>query len=162
MKSLKVKHPGGFFAALPENVRGLLSGIASPRVYALGEEIFTEGERHPHLHVLESGAVRLEMYVPGRGRVPILSAGPGDVLAWSAVTSDGTMTASAVVTQAATGVAFHGETLQRLCEAEPAVGYHVMRQLSTALSRRLVATRLQLLDLFAEQWSAGRGAMEAE
>ncbi len=37
-----------------------------------------------------------------------------------------------------------------LCQRDHEVGYHVMRQTVCAMQRRLVATRLQLLDLFAE------------
>ena len=47
-------------------------------------------------------------------------------------------------------VALPGDQLRQLCEAEHEVGYHIMRQLASALSRRLLATRLQLLDLFGE------------
>jgi CRP-like cAMP-binding protein len=90
------------------------------------------------------------MSVPARGRVAVLSLGPGDVLAWSALLGGGRMTATARAVGPVTTLAFDAAALLALCESDHEVGYHLMRHLSAALSRRLVATRLQLLDLFAD------------
>ena len=38
----------------------------------------------------------------------------------------------------------------QLCAANHEFGFHLMQRLASSLSKRLVATRLQLLDLFAE------------
>ncbi len=46
---------------------------------------------------------------------------------------------------------FRDEEFMQLCQSNHDVGYPVMRELSKAISRRLVATRLQLLDLFANE-----------
>ncbi|TXT27172.1 MAG: hypothetical protein FD138_2777 [Planctomycetota bacterium] len=43
-----------------------------------------------------------------------------------------------------------GHQLQQLCQSDAEVGFHLMWQVASALSQRLVATRLQLLDLFAK------------
>lgn len=85
------------------------------------------------------------MAIPGRGRVPILTAGPGDVLAWSALVQQKIMTSTAVAQEPVRTIAFDGNALRQLCECNHAIGYYVMRQLAPALSHRLVATRLQLL-----------------
>lgn len=61
------------------------------------------------------------------------------------------MTSTAVALQPVKTIAFDGDALRQLCERNHEIGYYVMRQLETALSHRLVATRLQLLDLFADQ-----------
>ncbi len=47
-------------------------------------------------------------------------------------------------------VAISGLELRQLCNTDFEVGYHVMGQVASALSQRLLATRLQLLDLFAK------------
>ncbi|HEX6985245.1 MAG TPA: cyclic nucleotide-binding domain-containing protein [Planctomycetaceae bacterium] len=145
-----------FLRGVPDEVRDRLARLALRRTFPAGTTMFVEGNRHDEFHLVEAGQVRLEMSVPRRGRVPILTIGPGDVLAWSAVLGGGVMTATAVAVGTVVTAAFDGPALRRLCEAEPAVGYHVMRQLSSALSRRLVATRLQLLDLFAPEQPATR------
>jgi CRP-like cAMP-binding protein len=59
------------------------------------------------------------------------------------------MTATATALEPVRTVAFDGEKLRSLCDQQPDIGYHLMNQLAVALSRRLLATRLQLLDVFA-------------
>ena len=140
-----------FLRAMPSDLVTRLGHLAYARAYVPGEVIFVEGGSHPEFHLIVDGHVRLDMLVPGRGRVPILSAGPGDVLAWSALVGNSVMTSTAVALEDVRTVAFRNDQLLSLCETEHEIGYHVMRQLASALSRRLLATRLQLLDLFGEQ-----------
>ena len=45
--------------------------------------------------------------------------------------------------------AIPADRLLSLCEQDAEFGQHVMRWMAQSLSNRLVATRLQLLDLFA-------------
>jgi CRP/FNR family cyclic AMP-dependent transcriptional regulator len=139
-----------FLRTMPGELVARLGRIAHARAYVAGEILFSEGTEHLEFHVIVDGHVRLDMFVPRRGRVPILTAGPGDVLAWSALVGSSIMTSTAVALDAVRTVAFPSDQLQRLCETEHEIGYHVMKQLSSALSRRLLATRLQLLDLFGE------------
>jgi CRP-like cAMP-binding protein len=139
----------GFLCELPPRCLAQVRGLLASRRYAPGTSIFEEGARHDELHVVVSGHVRLDMRVPGKGRIPILTAGPGDVLAWSAVIGDQVMTTSALAMEEVETTALAGSALRAACEADHELGYQVMRQLAGALSRRLVATRLQLLDLFS-------------
>ena len=96
------------------------------------------------------GRVALEMNVPARGPVPILSLGPGDLVGWSALIGGGRMTATARATEDSEVVACAAKPLLEVCGRNAEVGYVLMRQLAVALSMRLVATRLQLLDLFGD------------
>ena len=139
-----------FLNAMPAELVVRLGRLAHARAYVAGAVLFVEGLAHPEFHVIVDGHVRLDMHVPGRGRVPILSAGPGDVLAWSSLVGDSIMTSTGVALEDVRTVAFRADQLLAVCESEHEVGYHVMRQLASALSRRLLATRLQLLDLFGE------------
>jgi len=138
-----------FLANLPE--RGIEAFCAMSRLehFAPGAVLFSEGAPHPDFHLMLAGHVRLDMNVPPRGRMPLLTVGPGDILAWSALVSRGVMTTSAVALDAVQTAAIDGVQLRRLCDEQPETGYVLMRELAAALSRRLVATRLQLLDLFA-------------
>ena len=151
MASLSPIGASEFLRAIPSALIPRLEQIARERSFPPGAMIFAEGTQHEEFHVVVSGRVRLDMHVPGRGRIPILTAGTGDVLAWSALVGDGVMTSSALALEPVQTIAFDGAALRDLCERQHEIGYHVMRQLAAALSRRLVATRLQLLDLFAEQ-----------
>lgn len=138
-----------FLRGIPAQWHHSILELAQIRIFAPGDVLFTEGSLHTDFHLVIQGHVRLEMLVPNRGRVPLLTVGPGDALAWSALLSQGTMTTSAIALESVKTAAFPGIQLQQLCERQPEIGFHVMKQMAGALSRRLLATRLQLLDLFA-------------
>jgi hypothetical protein len=46
-------------------------------------------------------------------------------------------------------VAFDAGELRRLCDEDHSFGYYVMRRLANVVAGRLMTTRLQLLDMFA-------------
>lgn len=138
-----------FTSNLPEHVIAELADIATEEDLAAGTRIFREGTMFSKMLVIISGRVLLDMHVPSRGSVPILSLGPGDMVGWSAVVSDAVMTASATAAADTHLLSFDGRTLDELCERNHEFGYRFYQQMASALSRRLLGTRLQLLDLFS-------------
>lgn len=128
--------------------QALLDGLAEPRHFERDDVILVEGTSQHRIFILVTGRVRLEMNVPGRGRITILTLGPGDLLAFSALIGNSVMTATAVAEEPVEAISFDGGRLREACAADHELGYLLMRELSETLSRRLVATRLQLLDLF--------------
>lgn len=139
-----------FSQALPAAVVESVAAVADLREFAADTVLFREGAQNDQLMLVASGRVALDMRVPGRGEVRILSLGPGDMVAWSALLGGGRMTTSAVAQEDTQIVAVSGSDVLALCESDTAFGYHLMRQVAMALANRLVATRLQLLDLFAD------------
>jgi CRP-like cAMP-binding protein len=73
------------------------------------------------------------------------------MVGWSALLGEqGKMTASAIAVEDTELVVVQAERLRRLCEVSHDFGFHLMRSMASALAKRLLATRLQLLDLFAD------------
>lgn len=138
-----------FAADLPPQTLVEVAALASERVVSAKSVIFREGEICPDLYVVQKGVVALDMHVPGRGAVRILTVGEGELLGWSALLGEGRMTATATALDDTRLAVISGAKLRGLCETNHEVGVRVMQQMATALSQRLVATRLQLLDLFA-------------
>ncbi|MBL8818054.1 MAG: cyclic nucleotide-binding domain-containing protein [Planctomyces sp.] len=132
------------------NNQQLQSLCRASRVHSLpaGTILFQEGELEDEVFVISSGHVRLSMSVPGRGNVVLLTSGPGDLVGWSGLISDGRMTATAVAADDCVLVALSGKRVRELCETDPQLGYVLMIRLARVLSQRILATRLQLLDLF--------------
>ena len=143
-----------FTAELPPEVLNSLAEHSSLKQISAGEVVFREGMNNHNLFLVRNGRFVLEMNVPGRGGVQILTLGPGEMLGWSALIHQGKMTASAVALENAELVVIPSEKLQAICETNHKFGYHLMRQMADALSKRLIATRLQLLDLFVDIPSA--------
>ena len=128
-----------------------LAYSAELRGFPGGEVIFREGSQNDRLMVVTLGRVALDMQVPGRGEVRILSLGPGDMVAWSAMLGGGKMTTSATALEDTQVVALPAGEVLKACESNHTFGYYMMRQLANSLADRLVATRLQMLDLFGGQ-----------
>lgn len=125
-----------------------LCGIANMVDFPSGTIVFSEGELHDRLYFVSSGTVSLEMATPSGGKQRILTIGAGDLLAWSGLLGDGRMTSTATTLEATRVIDFHADQLRELCDSDHEVGYVVMSRVAKALSRRLLATRLQLLDLY--------------
>ncbi len=149
-----------FSAALPPGVLNRLAALATLVGYPSGTILFREGTEHEELMIIAIGRVALDMHVPGRGEVRILSLGSGDMVAWSALLGGGRMTTSAVALEDTQVVSIRAADVLALCQSDAEIGYHVMANLAHALANRLVATRLQLLDLFAETAPAAARATD--
>jgi CRP/FNR family cyclic AMP-dependent transcriptional regulator len=115
-----------------------------------GTTIFKEGMPANALWLVSSGSIALDMQVPGRGAVRLLTLGPRDMLGWSALVGDGSMTTNATVTADAHLLKMPAQRLKELCLADHTLGYAIMGNVARMLANRLRGTRLQLLDLFAE------------
>ena len=72
-----------------------IAEIATPVQWDAGTTVFREGDRDSLLYVVEEGRVAIEIAVPGRGRVIILTVGPGEVFGWSSIFHQRPKTASA-------------------------------------------------------------------
>lgn len=140
-----------FSAQLPDPVLKAIADAALLVDYPTGSVLFREGSLNDNLYLIVSGRVNLEMCVPARGCVRLLTLGRGDIVAWSAVLGQGLMTSTALAAEDTQLIALSGARLLEICDARPKVGYQLMRRLAHALSRRLLATRLQMLDLFSHE-----------
>jgi CRP-like cAMP-binding protein len=61
------------------------------------------------------------------------------------------MTATAVAANDVQLLSAPGKELRELCDREHEVGFCLYRALASALARRLLATRLQMLDVFSRE-----------
>lgn len=141
---------GKFLESLPDTLLLRIAGIASLVEPPTATVLFHEGVSHGFLYFVVDGRVALDMHIPHRGVTRILTVGPGEILAWSALLSDQQMTATATVIADSRLISLPATLLAQLCRTEHEIGYVVMHRMAVALSRRLLATRLQLLDLFAD------------
>ena len=113
--------------------------------------LFREGEHQPNLFIVESGLVQLTIHIPGRTDIPILSVGPSELLAWSALLGQQTMTCSAITSQPTALILLPTHALSKITEQNPTFAAAFFHWLAQSLAHRLTATRLQLLDLFSNR-----------
>jgi CRP/FNR family cyclic AMP-dependent transcriptional regulator len=134
----------------PEHVRQIAE-ISSLRHFKAGEVFFHEGDKQDFFYIVLSGRVGLDMFVPHRGKIRFYTCEEWDNFGWSGVTPVvHTRTAGAVGVMGGIVIATDTEKLQALCDRDHDFGYVFMRRMSNVIASRLLVTRLQLLDMFAE------------
>ncbi len=139
-----------FAANLSPDMAQTLAAGARWKRCAAGTVLFREGDRSEAFYIVYRGHVVLDMSLTARGYTRLLTLGPGEIVAWSALVGDGRMTATAIAVDEVELIELSGRKIFEQCEADPQFGYRLMRRLSTSLAKRLLATRLQMLDLFAD------------
>jgi CRP-like cAMP-binding protein len=140
-----------FGASLDEATADRLAGFARRSMAAAGEILFVEGSRSDEFGVLVSGRLALRMLVPERGLVTILTVEPGDLYGWSAIVPPNRATSTVVAVEASEMIAFDGMALRLALADDPILAAAFYPRVLQTVSRRLSATRLQLLDLFAHR-----------
>ncbi len=126
-----------------------LAGIAFEVSFSPGETIYREGDLGDVIYIVMSGQLAVDSHLPGKGRVPIFTAGPGQVIGWSAFFADKRKTASARAIRPTHVAAISARQLRALCQKDCSLGYQVLYRLADLIADRLKATRLQLIDIFA-------------
>ena len=131
----------------PEHV-ARLAALAKQVHFDTGQVIFHEGDDYSVFYMLGEGMVALELEVPGHlMRVQTLYA--GDVFDWSALLPHAGKHFQARALNAVTALAFEGGQLLASFKADPEFGLAFMLRLLGAVSERLRATRLQLVDIYS-------------
>ena len=133
---------------LAEALVDKLADVSAIYQFAEHETVFREGQTHSKIFWVHSGRIRLEMTLPGQSPRSLLTVSAGEVLAWSAFNSSQPMTATGSAAIDSVLVGFDVDRLRSLCESNHEIGYRFTDCLCIGLAQRLVATRLQLLDLF--------------
>ena len=140
----------GFFLDLPEPfVRGL-AGHAQSLRFAEDDLVLRYGDPASHLFFVLSGLVALELHTPKGGSVVIQTLGAGAVLGWSWLLPPHRWRFDAHAREPTHLIGIPADELRAACEAQPDVGYLVLKRVVAALAQRLEAARLQLLDLYAQ------------
>jgi CRP/FNR family cyclic AMP-dependent transcriptional regulator len=124
--------------------------ISRLRHVRAGEVLFREGDKEDYVFIVIEGRVALDIFIPHRGKIRIYTAEPWDVFGWSSVTPViHQRTAGAVAVMDGLVICVDAAKLREACEQDHDLGYLVMRRLANIVASRLLVTRLQLLDMFA-------------
>ncbi len=140
---------GAFLAHLSPRVQEKLLGLGETFRYPAGQTIFHESDPSLYLYIVKSGQVAIDVHIASKGRRSIMTAGPGDLFSWSALVEPRLETASARAVEETEALGVKGGALMDLCREDPVLGFEVYHELAEVISARLIATRLQLLDILA-------------
>jgi CRP-like cAMP-binding protein len=134
--------------------RETIAGCARNRVFEPGERIMREGDPADAFYVIREGAVALETVVPARGSVVLQTLHDGELLGWSWLVPPYRTAFDARSLGTTHVVAIDGACLRGKSEADPALGYALLKLLSGVFLQRLQDTRLRLLDLYGKTGGA--------
>lgn len=137
-----------FFAGLPHALVRELCVFGTPDAFPAGCRVFTEGGPADRFWLLESGSVALGLHVAGHGDQVVETVGAGGVLGWSWLYPPYRWQFDAVTREPVTAVAFDAAAVRRRCDADPELGYALLRLFTPVIVDRLQAARLRLLDLW--------------
>ncbi len=142
-----VEHP--FFADLESYYISLLVSCASNVRFEPGKYILREGEEANEFYLIRAGRVAIEIHPPQRKPIVVDTLGEGDILGWSWLLPPYTWRFGARAMDATRAIALDAKCLRTKCEQNHDLGYELLKRFSQSINRRLDATRLQLLDVYA-------------
>jgi CRP/FNR family transcriptional regulator, cyclic AMP receptor protein len=146
MKGLLESHP--FFAGLSPDALELLAGCASNVHFAAGARIFGQGEPASRFYVIRRGRVALQLHSPAKEPLIIDTMDEGEVVGWSWLVSPYRYFSDARAVTQVSATALDGVCLRGKCEADPELGYQLLKRVATVMYHRLQSTRIRLLDLY--------------
>ena len=137
-----------FFRGMKKEHIVTLAGCASNASFPEGQAIFHQGEEANHIYVIRSGKIAVEVEVADEGLVTIQTLEKDDVLGWSWLIPPYIWNFSARAVDPVRSLALDARCLRGKCEADPDLGYALLKRFSEVIVDRLRATRLQLMDIF--------------
>jgi CRP/FNR family transcriptional regulator, cyclic AMP receptor protein len=147
LERIIAEHP--FFAGLESYYTGLLVGCGANVRFQPGAYIFKEGEEANEFYLIRSGRVALEIAAPQRKPIVVETLEEGEILGWSWLLPPYLWKFNAHAVQDTRAIALDGKCLRTKCEQNHDLGYEVLKRFTQIIERRLEATRLQLLDVYA-------------
>jgi CRP/FNR family transcriptional regulator, cyclic AMP receptor protein len=136
-----------FFAGLDPQYLALLTGCAANVTFAGGAFLFRQGTPAEKFFLITGGTVALEIAAPSRV-VTVQTLGEGEVAGFSWLMGPHQWQFDGRAVTRVRAIEMDGACLRAKCEADPRLGFDLMRRFAGVATRRLQATRLQIMDVY--------------
>lgn len=136
------------FRGLSDQQIALIAGCGMNEHFDAGATLFREGEPADTFFLIREGSVALQVQAPGQGDLIIETLHRGEVVGFSWLFEPHLWQFDVRATAPTRVITFDGACLRGKCEADHELGYELMRRFAGAITERLQATRLQLLDVY--------------
>jgi CRP/FNR family cyclic AMP-dependent transcriptional regulator len=145
------EHP--FFADLADTTIAAVSRCAVEVDFATDEHPFQADEPADHFYVIERGRMAIEIDTPRQGPIVISTLGPGEILGVSWMLPPYRWTFDARAVEPTVALMIDAACLRDICDDDPAIGYPLYKRFARLVHDRLVAARLQMIDLYGNRAS---------
>jgi CRP/FNR family transcriptional regulator, cyclic AMP receptor protein len=149
MEEVLGSHP--FFAGLNADAMRLIAGCASNVHFAEGEYLFEEGHEANQFWVIRRGRVAMQLESPGQGAIITDTMDEGEVVGWSWLVPPYRFFADGRAVTPVSATALDGACLRGKCEADPELGYQLLKRVTSVMYQRLQSTRIRLLNLYGTE-----------
>ncbi|MCB0717586.1 MAG: cyclic nucleotide-binding domain-containing protein [Bacteroidetes bacterium] len=137
-----------FFSDMkPEHIE-FISGCAKVSHFASGKFMILAGEPADNFYLIRSGHTAVEIEIGNQVRT-IHSPGPGEFVGWSWILPPARWRYDVRVVEDVSAISFDAECVRKKCEADFEFGYHIYRRILKIVIERLMATRIQMIDMYA-------------
>jgi CRP/FNR family cyclic AMP-dependent transcriptional regulator len=147
MEKMLTEH--GFLAGISARTVALLARDARLENFGTGEFLLHEGEVADTVFLITEGRVAIEIHSPERGPLVLDTIEPGHIVGLSWVAPPFRWQFDARALTHVEAVALDAARLSEALALHPEAAAELHRRLSTVLLSRLQATRIRLLDLYA-------------
>ena len=139
-----------FFRGLTKEQLADLAAVATELEIQPREMIFEEGGHADSAYAIVEGSVALELSVSHRGHHIVQTLHRGEMLGWGWLFPPHRWAFSALSLDTTHLIRFDADQLRALQDEDCALGYTMMKRFARVMTDRLAATRLQLVDFYAD------------
>jgi len=149
LERIVLAHP--FFAGLEAQLGPVVSGCARNHRFDPGQYVAREGDPANEFFLIRHGRVALEILPPGQAPVVFSTEGEGDIVGTSWLVPPYRWRFDARATELTRAIGIDARCLRDKCEADPRLGYEMMKRLAPIIVARLDDARMQMLDVYGKR-----------
>ncbi|HVO02390.1 MAG TPA: cyclic nucleotide-binding domain-containing protein [Candidatus Cybelea sp.] len=151
LERILLEHP--FFAGFGKDFGAVVTGCARNHKFDAGQYLFHEGDAANEFYLIRHGRVALEILPPGQRPVVIDTVPEGEIVGASWLVPPYRWNFDARAMELTRAIGIDAACLRGKCEADPKLGYEMMKRFLPILVQRLQAARLQLMDVYGKRAS---------
>ena len=141
-----------FFAELSAESLAALAAIAEVVEVEPHTMVFEEGGHADAAYAIVDGSIALEMNMAHRAHHIVQTLHRGEMLGWGWLFPPHRWAFSALALDTTQLIRFDGEKMRSLWDEDCEFGYEMMKRFAHVMTDRLAATRLQLVDFYADRY----------
>jgi CRP-like cAMP-binding protein len=146
LSDLMVVHP--FFEGMDRSHVDFIAGCAENRRFKAGQFMMLMGKDAQEFYMIRSGRVAVEMDA-GNRTYNVQTIGEGGIIGWSWLHPPLSTRYDVRVIEDVSAFAFNAQCVREKCEADHEFGFNITRRFMKLVIERLMATRVQLAELYA-------------
>ena len=140
------EHP--FFKGMPQGLLQEVAACASTESLAQQHKVFRQDGNANRFYLVLEGEVAVEIPAIDGEPAVIQKLGPGSVLGWSWLIPPYRWSFDARTLRSTRLLVLDGEQLRDKCEADPQLGYALIKRSAALMGERLQAARRRVMDLY--------------